>query len=78
MEPTIHPFSSLFQQLGLPDDDASIRAFIESHRPLPDTVLMADADFWSPAQARFLRESIAADADWATVVDQLSVALRDA
>ena len=78
MEPTVHPFSSLCQQLGLPDDDASIREFIESHRPLPDTVLMADAAFWSPAQARFLRESIAADADWATVVDQLSVALRDA
>jgi len=37
---------------------------------------MADAPFWSPAQARFLRESITADADWANVVDQLSVALR--
>ncbi len=76
MEPTVHPFSSLFQQLGLPDDDASIRAFIETHRPLPDALLMADAPFWSPAQARFLRESITADADWANVVDQLSVALR--
>jgi len=76
MEPTVHPFSSLFQQLGLPDDDASIRQFIESHRPLPDKVLLADAAFWSPAQARFLRESITADADWANVVDQLSVSLR--
>ncbi|MCW5637448.1 MAG: DUF2789 family protein, partial [Rubrivivax sp.] len=32
--------------------------------------------FWSPAQARFLREEVAEDADWAELVDQLNLMLR--
>ena len=76
MELSNHPFTELFDQLGLPSDEASIVAFIDAHRPLPEGVSLPEADFWSPSQAAFFRESIQADADWAEVVDQLNVALR--
>ncbi len=76
MELTTHPFSELFAQLGLPSDEPSIVAFIDKHRPLPEGVTLAQASFWSPSQAQFLRESLTADADWAEVVDQLNLALR--
>jgi len=62
--------------LGLPNDDVSIRRFIETHSPLADDIYLADAPFWTPAQASFLREEILEDADWAEVVDRLNVALR--
>jgi len=39
-------------------------------------VKIADAPFWTPAQAAFLREKLNEDADWAELVDQLSAALR--
>ncbi len=76
MEPTIHPFSELFAQLGLPNDEASIRQFIATHAPLPDAMRLEDAPFWSPSQAQLLREERLDDADWAMVVDQLNVALH--
>lgn len=73
MQPAIHQFSELFRQLGLPDDGASIEAFIARHRPLPAGVALADAGFWTPSQAQFLREEIQEDADWAELVDSLAV-----
>lgn len=76
MEPPVHDLSSLFKQLGLADDPASIDAFIKTQGPLPEGRKLADATFWSPAQAAFLREEILEDADWAEVVDQLNVRLR--
>lgn len=76
MEPTVHPFSQLFAQLGLPDDDAGIDDFIATHSPLPDGMRLEDAPFWSPAQAQLLREERQDDADWAMVVDRLNVALH--
>ena len=68
--------TNLFQQLGLPSEPAEIAQFVAQHRPLPDDVKLADAKFWSAGQAQFLREQIQIDADWAEVVDQLSVMLR--
>ncbi|MCZ2496378.1 DUF2789 family protein [Xylophilus sp. Kf1] len=76
MELSHHPFTELFDQLGLPSDEDSIVAFIDRNRPLPEGVTLPEASFWTPAQVQFLRESIAADADWAEVVDQLNLALR--
>jgi hypothetical protein len=76
VEPTIHPFSELFAQLGLPDDSASIQQFIATHSPLPDGMRLEEAPFWSPAQAQLLREERLDDADWAMVVDRLNVALH--
>ena len=78
MEQPIHGFADLFAQLGLPADDAGIRQFIATHSPLPGQVLLADAPFWSDAQARMLRETIADDTDWADVVDRLDSVLRKA
>jgi len=71
MESSIHGLRDLFGQVGLPDDPASIEAFIAAHRPLPVGVALADASFWKPSQAQFLREEIADDADWAEIVDAL-------
>ncbi len=76
MEPSVHPFSELFAQLGLPDDNASIQAFIARHSPIPDGMRLEDAPFWSPAQSQLLREERQDDADWAMVVDRLNVALH--
>lgn len=71
MEPSIHQLGDLFRQLGLPDDPASIERFIAAHRPLPAGVALADASFWTPSQAQFLREELSDDADWAEIVDTL-------
>jgi len=76
MDLSSHDLKALFQQLGLPDGAGEIDAFIERHRPLPDGVLLADAPFWSEAQAQFLREEFNGDADWAEMVDQLNTRLR--
>lgn len=72
MESPIHGLGDLFRQLGLPDDPASIESFIATHRPLAAGVALADAPFWSPSQAQFLREEISDDADWAELVDSLA------
>lgn len=71
-----HRFHELFAQLGLPSENASIEQFIAMHSPLADEVKLADAAFWTPAQAAFLREACVQDADWAMLADQLNVALR--
>lgn len=76
MESPVHDLSALFKQLGLAADQASIERFIGLHAPLPQSCQLADAAFWTPAQASFLREEILEDADWAEVVDQLDVLLR--
>lgn len=76
MQSAFHRFSELFAQLGLPSDPPSIAEFIATHATLPGDVELADAPFWTPAQATMLRNEIADDADWAEVVDQLNVALR--
>lgn len=76
MEKNQHAFHELFAQLGLPCDPTSIAQFVQIHSPLPGVVGLPDADFWSPAQATFLRESLLQDNGWAQQVDALSQALR--
>ncbi|RDD94895.1 DUF2789 domain-containing protein [Acidovorax sp. BoFeN1] len=81
MEKSFHRFSELFAQLGLRMDAAGIREFLEEHAPLPPDVLppdvlLADAPFWTPAQATLLREELLEDADWVEVIDRLNAALR--
>lgn len=71
--PTMH---DLFDQLGLPSDEASVQRFISRHRPLPDGTVLPEAPFWTPAQAQFLREQWQRDAEWAEVVDQLNMSLH--
>lgn len=76
MDQPIHRFSELFAQLGLPADDQAIGKFIATHSPLAADIDLADAPFWTPAQAGFLKEEKLEDADWAELIDQLNVALR--
>lgn len=76
MEHTHHRFSELFAQLGLSSDPSSIAAFLREHRPLANELHLADAPFWTRAQADLLREQLCHDADWAETVDQLNAALR--
>lgn len=76
METSAHSLTNLFDQLGLPSDDASIESFIQRHSPLAKDILLADASFWTPVQASFLREEILNDADWAEVIDRLNQALH--
>ena len=76
MNKSVHRFAELFAQLGLPSDEAGIRQFIDSHTPLAANIVLSDAPFWTAAQAAFLKEEILEDADWAELVDQLNLALR--
>ena len=75
MESTFHTMEALFDQLGLPSSEPDIAAFIDRHVLAPDTPL-PEANFWNEAQARFLRDCLLEDADWAEVVDHLDARLR--
>lgn len=77
MSPHYHRFCELFEQLGLPADVPSIAAFIQRHSPLHPAIRLEEATFWAPAQAALLRDALQNDADWAEVVDQLNLALRE-
>lgn len=70
-----HEFSELFEQLGLPSSEADIHKFIAEHS-LPENTRLPDAQFWSRTQSDFLREAWKADADWASVIDQLNISLH--
>lgn len=76
MEASLHTLNNLFAQLGLPASDAEIEHFIKTHSHLASYISMADAPYWTPAQATFLREEILKDADWAEVIDQLNARLH--
>ncbi|MCU1718417.1 DUF2789 domain-containing protein [Pseudomonas sp. 5P_3.1_Bac2] len=67
---------ALFQQLGLPSDPASIESFIKHNGHLAPDEHLADASFWQPEQAKFLRDKLLQDADWADSIDQLNLLLR--
>ena len=74
---TPHSMQELFAQLGLPDDEASIDAFVRAHRPLPDEAHIPEADFWPDAQRAFLKEKLKDDSDWAIVIDDLNTRLHE-
>jgi hypothetical protein len=76
METAFHGFHELFAQLGLDADLESISAFIATHAPMPGDLRLEDALFWTPAQARLLREAPSVDADWTQVVDRLNLTLH--
>jgi len=75
MELTTPTLATLFEQLGLDSDQASIDTFVSKHS-LPDDVKLIDAPFWTPQQARFLKEELRVDAEWAPVVDELNELLH--
>ncbi|MBD3820972.1 DUF2789 family protein [Hydrogenovibrio sp. JE_KL2] len=77
MDVSEHTLETLFQQLGLPNEQVEIEAFVEAHKPLPLSVSLAEADFWNDGQAAFIAEAFADDAEWIEAVDQLDALLRD-
>ncbi|MFT7524950.1 MAG: hypothetical protein ACI9LY_000082 [Arenicella sp.] len=76
MEEIQHGMGDLFDQLGLSSADTDIQKFIEKYRTLSAQIILSDATFWTPMQAKFLAEQINLDADWAGIVDELDSSLR--
>ncbi|WKE64539.1 DUF2789 domain-containing protein [Gallaecimonas kandeliae] len=76
MEQPVHGLPELFAQLGLPSGQKDIEGFIARHQGLNARTSLADAPFWSRAQASFLRECWREDSDWAECIDELDVRLR--
>lgn len=77
MEVSEHTLETLFQQLGLPHEQTDIEAFVQTHKPLPLSTPLAEAEFWNAGQAAFITEAFADDAEWIEAVDQLDALLRD-
>lgn len=76
MLPAAYDLPLLFDQLGLSSEPEDIDRFIMQHSPLPQEMGIAEAPFWTPAQARLLRDELLEDADWCEAVDQLNVRLH--
>lgn len=76
MDTSKHNLKTLFDQLGLPSDQASIENFISRHAPLPNDIALQDASFWSESQSRFLEEGLEDNSDWAEVIDELDALMR--
>lgn len=76
MDTVKHNLANLFLQLGLSADNDDIETFIENHT-LDDGVSLEEADFWTQAQAQFIKESRDDDADWSGMVDELDTRLRE-
>lgn len=76
MDTSKHTLGTLFEQLGLPADEASIEQFVTKHSPLPRATALHEAPFWSESQSQFLREGLADDSDWAEIIDELDAILR--
>lgn len=74
MDTGAHDLPALFAQLGLPNDQRSITAFLISHE-LPSGVSLSQAEFWSLSQARFLAEALRDDAEWAEAADEMAALL---
>lgn len=71
-----HNLETLFQQLGLSGRAADIEHFVTAHKLPMSGSRLADAGFWTPSQAAFLREAFEQDSDWCEVVDELDRLLR--
>ncbi len=76
MDTTRHTLTTLFEQLGLASDQASIEEFIAKYSPLPAEIALQDAPFWSGSQSNFLEEGLEDDSDWAEVIDELDAQMR--
>jgi hypothetical protein len=71
MELSAHNVQALLVQLGLLMD---VDDFIATHH-LPKGIALADAHFWKPAQAEFIRRAQEEDAQWSAAVDELAARL---
>ncbi|STZ09654.1 Protein of uncharacterised function (DUF2789) [Moraxella caprae] len=71
-----HTMNDLFTQLGLPNSDSEIDAFIKNNQ-LPENVTLADAPFLDEQQSMFIREEWKLDAVWSLVIDELNARLHE-
>jgi len=69
-----HELADLFEALGLDCSRDAIERFVAHHTLLPGEPI-AEARFWTTAQAEFLEAAIAEDAEWAEAVDHLATLL---
>lgn len=76
MDMSPHTLGTLFEQLGLPGDEAAINTFIDTHSPLDPELALEQAPFWNPGQRAFLMEARDADSDWTELVEHLDAFLR--
>lgn len=76
MEMHQHSIPELFKQLGLGSSKGEIEDFVKQHNGMAAGQAIHEAEFWSPAQAAFLKQAIDEDADWAEIVDQLDAMLH--
>ncbi|MEO6276625.1 DUF2789 family protein [Roseateles sp.] len=75
---THHDLPDLFAQLGLPNSADDIQVFVLENRPLPQTLNLSEAPFWSASQVAFIREQWHQDdGDWVHVIDELNALLRE-
>ena len=77
MDKTYHHMTDLFAQLGLSSESDDMSCFLAENSPLDAAIRLEEAPFWTNSQAALLHEKILLDADWAVVVDQLNLALRE-
>ena len=77
MESPHHTLSDLFAQLGLDTHPEAMQAFLLRHGPLPMTLDLSEAPFWSVSQAALIAQKLADDSDWAVIVDTLNLRLRE-
>ena len=75
MDPLHHDLPALFAQLGMANDELSLYRFVQEHH-LDNETLLPEAQFWSAAQASFLRDALWHDSDWCEAIDQLDLMLR--
>lgn len=77
MDLSTHNLASLFDQLGLDSDEASIRRFIQDNAPIPKDQPIYEASCFNDAQAAFLAQGLDEDSDWTDVIDTLHAAMSD-
>lgn len=76
MQAGYHSVEDLFGQLGLPNDEASIKQFVEKNKTTDDSQTLESMPVWSESQKQFLLEARSDDAEWSEPVDVLDALLH--
>ncbi|MBB1486008.1 DUF2789 domain-containing protein [Oceanospirillum sediminis] len=75
MDLSKHTMSTLFAQLGLPNDDKFIARFILQNT-LPEGQPIYEASCFNDSQTAFLAQGLDEDSDWTELIDSLDAAMR--
>jgi Protein of unknown function (DUF2789) len=67
--------TDLFDQLGLPSDEASIQLFLSQHDGVCRECGLVQAPIWNESQRLFLQEAVAQDSEWSMMAEALMAAL---